>query len=538
VRFSQLIAGIPGRRSGATKRPGDASGRSQKADPEITRIVFDSRRVASGDLFVALVGVGEDGHHFVGDAIRRGAAALVLDERGAIPPEVNLPEHLPTLVTPNSRLTLAQLGDRFYQRPFAALTTIAVTGTNGKTTVTNLVESIFNAAGLACGVVGTIFFRLGMWEIHGHLTTPESIDLARLLRTYADRGADAVALEASSHGIEMHRLAAALLDVGVFTNLTHDHLDFHGDMEAYFQVKRRLFTEILPRSRRAGKRGVAVIDPDDDYGQRLLADAGEPLLTYGLSADADVTARDVALTPSGTRFQLCLPGSQPTAVTLTLAGRHNLLNALAAAAAAHAVGLEREAIAAGLSAAPVIPGRLEPVRRDDGEGPRVFVDYAHTPDALRHLLQAMAELEPAALWVVFGCGGDRDATKRPQMGRIASELADVTLVTSDNPRSEDPEAIIEAVLQGVRQTDATIVKPDSLAGRRRSADEGPGPHIAAACSDRAAAIELAVSCAPAGAVVVIAGKGHERTQEIAGRKRPFDDREVARRALDGWKEVA
>jgi UDP-N-acetylmuramyl-tripeptide synthetase len=511
MTFAELTSGIQGERHGA-------------GDPEIQSLTYDSREVGAGGLFVALVGQAADAHRYIGSALESGAAALVLDVRGDLPDEalVSLPT-VPTLVVPDSRRALAELADRFYGRPFDELNTIAVTGTNGKTTTTLILESIFTAARRSCGVIGTIFFRLSGWEIHGRNTTPESSDLASLLREYINRGADSVAVEASSHGLQMHRLDGARFDVAVFTNLSHDHLDFHGDMERYFRAKEALFTEVLPRSRRAGKSGVAIINVDDPYGRRLVEAVGAPLVTYGLDGPADVTATELKLSADDSRMVLHLAAGEAIEVSMPLVGRHNVYNAVAAAAAAEASGIAPADIAKGLLKLPVIPGRLEPVRREDGQGPRIFVDYAHTPDALQSVLQTLADLEPSALWVIFGCGGDRDRSKRPEMGQVAAALADVVVVTSDNPRSEPPESIIEAIVEGIDLTTKPLL--DRLA---------PDARGYVAQVDRAKAIQDAVLAAWQDTIVLVAGKGHETTQEIAGEKSAFDDRIMAARALAKW----
>jgi UDP-N-acetylmuramoyl-L-alanyl-D-glutamate--2,6-diaminopimelate ligase len=502
VHFDALVQGLTGRRVGA-------------GDPAIERVVRHSGEVRPGDLFAALVGAAVDAHRFVPDAVARGAAALLLDARGALAEGAG-PDELPvpSFVADDSRAALAVVADRFYGHPFAELRAVAVTGTNGKTTTTLMLESVFGAAGLPCGVVGTIFFRLGMWEIRGANTTPDALDLFSLVRAWIDRGARAVALEASSHGLETHRLDGALFDVAVFTNLSRDHLDFHGDMEAYFQAKRRLFTDHLAASRAAGKLGLAVINGDDPHGRRLLEEHAAHAVSYGLTDESDVHASDLALTPAGTRFTLHLTSGTTRPVHLPLAGRYNVSNALGAAAAAEACGVSPDAIVAGLEGLPAVPGRVQRVTPEGGAGaatgPSVFVDYAHTPDALALALEALAELAPSALWVVFGCGGDRDRGKRPVMGRVAAERADVVVVTNDNPRSERPADIVAAIVEGAR--DAGVADLHTIEDRRE-------------------AIHFAVTRAPADAIVLVAGKGHEQTQTIGDRVLPFDDVAVAREAL-------
>lgn len=493
-------------------------------DPEILGIVRDHREISHGDMFAALVGATIDATRFVPSAIEAGAGAVLLDERGVLP-EGQTPDELPvpSIIVPNGRAALAQLAHRFFGYPFDEITSIAVTGTNGKTTTAMMIESIFAAEGLACGLIGTIFFRLGMWEIHGHNTTPESLDLASLLRAYIDRGASAAVLEASSHGLQMHRLDGAHFDVGVFTNLSLDHLDFHGDMESYFCAKRRLFADVLVESHQAGKLGVAAINRDDPYGRRLIKETTVPTVSFGLTEESDVHATDLELGDDGTAFTLHLAGGGACPVDLPIVGRHNVLNALGAAAAAEACGVSTKAIALGLAQLDSIRGRFERASRPDGVGPVVFVDYAHTPDALRQMLHGLRELSEKPLWVVFGCGGDRDRSKRSEMGRIAGELADCSILTSDNPRSEDPMAILGAIRSGIIASGAPELEALT-----------PAATGFVVIEDRRSAITEAVHAATCGALVLIAGKGHEDTQETGDIRIPFDDLEVARTALNGW----
>ena len=322
----------------------------------------------------------------------------------------------------------------------------------------------------------------------------------------------------------MHRLDGANFDVAVFTNLSLDHLDYHKDMESYFSAKRSLFTEHLPSAGQAGKLAVAVINGDDPYGRRLLKEVTVPAVSYGLTEESDVRATDLVFSRSGTQFQLHLTGGSHT-VTLPLVGRHNVSNALAAAAACEQAGVDGAAIVAGLNCLDPVPGRLEAVTRPDGRGPSVFVDYAHTPDALAKVLEGLRELTPQRLWVVFGCGGDRDQSKRPEMGEVVGEFADCAFVTSDNPRSEKPSDIIDAIIEGLAPT------------RERISELGPDSRGYLAFEDRREAITTAIENAWEDSLVLIAGKGHEATQEIAGTKLPFNDVEVARAALSQWRSA-
>lgn len=515
MTFDELTYGIDGERHNSF------------SNPTIARIVTDSRDVVVGDLFVAVIGLSSDGHDFVSHALQRGAVGLILDRRGRLSDaETEALSSVATLTVSNSMEVLGQLANRFFDYPFSSINSVAITGTNGKSTTMAFLESIFQEAQRPCGVIGTIFFRMGEWEIHSPYTTPESNDLMEIVRQFVDRGADTVVLEASSHGLSLFRVEEARFDVGVFTNLTHDHLDFHSDMESYFQAKRRLFSVLLPNSRAAGKLGKAVINADDPYGQRLLRENADFAASYGLSSEADIRATNIVLGPEGSQFDLVLSEDEPAvSMQLPIVGRHNIYNALAAVGAAVALGVEIEHIKIGLAQVTPIPGRLELVQRDDGKGPRAYVDYSHTPDALRHALTALRELGPSRLYVLFGCGGDRDALKRPEMARVASELADVIIITSDNPRTEDPEAIIEQIAAGV------VGKPKPSSELGREVQTGCFRQV-----ERKTAIEHILMAAPQDSLVLIAGKGHETTQTIGRSTVAFDDRNVAREALQEWSE--
>src|SRR5215204_376153 len=432
-------------------------------------LAYDTRSVAPGALFFCVPGERADGHDFAADAVSRGAVGLVVERR--------LDLDVPQLVVPDARVAMAEAADEFFARPSEELMVAGVTGTNGKTTTTFLVYSILEAAGMRPGLLGTVECRIGGDVRPAVRTTPEAIDIQRTLREMLDAGDRSCVMEATSHGSELRRLDRIRFDALVFTNLTQDHLDFHGTMERYFEAKRRLFLEGRPP---------AAINSADEWGRRLLADRPDAL-TYGFAPDAQI--RPDAL----------------DGVDLKLRGRFNVENALGALAAARLLGVDEDAIVRGLEAVPGVPGRFESV--DEGQPFEVVVDYSHTPDSLENVLRAARELTEGRVIAVFGCGGDRDRGKRPVMGAIASRLADVPIVTSDNPRSEEPEAIIDEILAGME----------------------PGAEVD---PDRRAAIARAVELAEPGDVVVIAGKGHEQGQEFKdGRKVPFDDREVAREAL-------
>ena len=434
---------------------------------DVRDLAYDTRRVQDGSLFFCYPGERADGHELAAEAIARGASALVVER----PVDVDVPQ----LVVADARAAMAVAADEFFDRPTARLDVAGVTGTNGKTTTAFLLHSILDAAGRRPGLVTTVETRIGGRQEPSVRTTPEAIDLQRLFRRMLDAGDRSCAIEATSHGSVLHRLDRVRFDVLVFTNLTEDHLDFHGTMDAYFAAKRRLFEQAE----------AAAVNVGDPYGRRLAAELDGRILTFGLVADAEVGA-DVL-----------------EDIDLKLRGRFNGENALGAIAAGVLLGLGDEAITAGIEAVHGVPGRFEEV--DEGQPFAVFVDYSHTPDSLENALRTARELAQERVLCVFGCGGDREREKRPMMGRLAAELADVAILTSDNPRSEDPLAIIEEVRAGAP---ALEVEPD-----------------------RGVAIARAIEAARGGDVVLIAGKGHEQGQEIGATKLPFDDRAVARDAL-------
>jgi UDP-N-acetylmuramoyl-L-alanyl-D-glutamate--2,6-diaminopimelate ligase len=455
---------------------------------EISGLAYDNRAVGPGTLFFCVPGFTRDGHDFAPDAVARGAAALVV----ARPLGLGVPE----VLVDDVRAAMARAAAAFHGDPTATLPVVGVTGTSGKTTTTWLVRALLEAAGRPCGLLGTVTSVVAGEERPVVRTTPEAIDLQATFRAMLDGGDRACAMEVSSHALELHRVEGIHFAVAAFTNLSQDHLDFHPTMEAYFEAKRRLFTDF--------DVGVAIVDVDDPWGRRLastLADA----VTVGVEQDAAWRASDLRVGAGGTAF--VVRGQE---VVLPLPGRFNVSNALIALAAASALGLELDGMAAALARVAPVPGRVQAV--DAGQDFAVLVDYSHKPAALENVLRAARELATGRVIAVFGAGGDRDRGKRPLMGEIAARLADVAIVTSDNPRSEDPDAIIDEIFAGI---------PAGAAGIEREVD-------------RRTAIEHAVAIARPGDVVVIAGKGHERGQEFAGgRKEPFDDVVVAREALAG-----
>ncbi len=447
-----------------------------------------------------------DGHDFAPDAVKRGAAAVVCER--------SLGLDVPEVVVPSVRAAMGPLAAAYYGNPTAALRVVGVTGTNGKTTTAFLARHVLEAQGLQTGLLGTVHSVVGGRVEEVERTTPEALDLQATFRRMLDAGDQACVMEVSSHALELYRAEGIEFDVAAFTNLTQDHLDFHGTLDAYYASKRRLFT---PAS--GPPPGAAVVNADDEWGARLadeIRDAGSaPVVTFGVDADADFRATDVNYDSAGATFQ-CHTRGASVEVRLPLPGLFNIYNALTAIAAAHALGVAPHAAAEALASAQRVPGRFEPV--DEGQAFSVLVDYAHTPDSLENVLaSARGLLDEGRLIVVFGAGGDRDRDKRPLMGAAARRLADHVVVTSDNPRSEDPDAIIAAIVEGAQ----AATPPVGSAGMDVE-------------SDRRAAIERAMALAQPGDIVVIAGKGHEQGQEFeGGRKLPFDDREVARDALHG-----
>jgi UDP-N-acetylmuramoyl-L-alanyl-D-glutamate--2,6-diaminopimelate ligase len=470
---------------------------------EIADLVYDSRKVGPGTLFVCVPGEKVDGHEFAHGAVDAGAVALVVER------ELEL--DVAQVLVADARAAMAPLAACFYGDPTAELWVAGITGTNGKTTTAFLLREILESAGTRCGLLGTVKQIVGGAEEEVERTTPEAIDLQATFRRMLDGGDGACAMEVSSHALALRRSDAIHFRVALFTNLTQDHLDFHADMEDYFRSKRLLF-EMGPAT--------AIVNVDDPYGRRLAAEFD--CLTFSAEGrEANLAARDVSLGPDGAQFTVTPgptgrkvePGStfRPVGgevrVRTTLPGHFNVANALGAFAAAMALGVSPEVAAAGLAQATPPPGRFEPV--DEGQPFSVLVDYAHTPDSLENVLRAARRLGEGRVISVFGAGGDRDRGKRPQMGRAGAELSDLAIVTSDNPRSEDPGTIVAEILAGIDDRERVEVEVD-----------------------RRAAIALALSRAEPGDTVVIAGKGHEQGQELEnGRKLPFDDREVAREEL-------
>ena len=475
---------------------------------EISSVVHDSREVSAGSLFCCIRGSRYDGHRFAPDAVAAGAVALLVEEW--------INADVPQARVASVRTVLGPLAARFFGSPSRAMRVLGVTGTNGKTTTTYLLEAIADAAGDRTGVIGTLSARVGDRILPTAHTTPEAIDLQSTLAAMRDDDVATVAMEVSSHALHQHRVDATTFAAACFTNLSHDHLDYHRSLDAYFDAKARLFTPEFTHS--------AAIHTGDEHGARLVqqaADAGLTVVRFAIDdAEAEVSARGVELGPDGTSFELVACGREPAPIRTALVGSFNVVNALAAAATALLAGFELEAVVAGLERPIVVPGRME--RVDAGQDFTVLVDYAHTPDALENALGAAREIAgtDARVIVVFGCGGDRDRAKRPLMGEIAARLADRTYVTTDNPRSEDPAAIVDEIVAGIP------------AGDNTTGGGSTGGEVVTVV-DRQAAIGAAIAGARSGDVVIVAGKGHETGQTAHEETTPFDDRLVARAALIG-----
>jgi UDP-N-acetylmuramoyl-L-alanyl-D-glutamate--2,6-diaminopimelate ligase len=464
-------------------------------DLRIRGLAYDSRMVRSGYLFVALKGLHADGASYIPQALERGAVAVASEDsrqplRGTA-----------SLTVPDGRRFLAEAARGFYRDPASKLRLVAITGTNGKTTTSYIADSVLRAAGLRTCVVGTIGRKIGDRPFPTEHTTPEASDLMSFLREAVRAGCTHGSLEVSSHALALKRVYGTKFSVGLFTNLTQDHLDFHGDMESYFEAKRLLFTP-------AGGNEIeaAVINIDDPYGRRLASGTACPILTFGSKPEADVQFLGSTMWTDGSEIRLATPAGEKV-IRTCLVGRPNAYNIMAATAAAFALGIDADIIVRGIEAAPTVPGRLEPVAA--GQPYPVFVDYAHTPDALENLLLTVSGLPHRRIILVFGCGGDRDRTKRPIMGEIAARLSTHVIATSDNPRTEDPLAILEQIEAGLRS----------------------GPASCEVVPDRRAAIGRAVAMAHEDDVVVIAGKGHEDYQIVGARTFAFDDRTVAREMI-------
>ncbi|MGC9454354.1 MAG: UDP-N-acetylmuramoyl-L-alanyl-D-glutamate--2,6-diaminopimelate ligase [Phycisphaerae bacterium] len=482
MRFSELLS------------KADLSPLRVRGDAEVTGVVSDSRHSDTGRCFVAVRGTRQDGHRHIGSAVEAGASAVVCEDDSNVPPSVAC------AVVENSRVAAGRLAQAIRGWPVRKLDVVAVTGTNGKTTVTHLLRNVLSQAGAKPALLGTISYQTGARQEAANVTTPPAMELAEMTAEMVANGRTHLVMEVSSHALDQDRTAGLEPKVGVFTNLSGDHLDYHRTMDAYRAAKRRLFEQLSPEA-------AAVINRDDPAGEELAAATSAGVWWYGLSPAADVRARIDEIDADGSRFTLITPDGS-CEIRTPLIGRHNVYNAVAAATGALALGVKLQTIAEALEKVDRVPGRLE---RVDVPAPyQVFVDYAHTDDALRNVLGALRPVTRGRLIVVFGCGGDRDRSKRPRMARVAESLADYIVITSDNPRSEKPDAIIEEIVSGLSQ-----------AGRERAVVE----------PDRRRAIGRAVGSASAGDIVVIAGKGHEKVQIVGDDRIEFDDVREAARAM-------
>ena len=466
-------------------------------DIDVHRIQYDSRKVERGDCFVALRGVGTDGHKFVEAAVEQGAKIVVLEQDATLPDSYFMHTHVVKVVVPDSRRALALISANYFGLPSRELTMIGVTGTNGKTTTTHLVKSILEAAGQRVGLIGTIEYKIGDEVIPASHTTPESLELNGMLAQMFKSGCQSVSMEVSSHALHQSRVYGIDYDVAVFTNLTQDHLDYHGTMDEYFKAKKILFDSL-------SEDAVAVTNCDDEWGMKIVSTTKGRTISYGVSEKADVRATDIRLSMDGTTFKV-RSANKEYSVSSPLVGKFNVYNILSAYSTGIALGYEHEKIASGISSVKNVRGRFE--RIQSPKGWTAIIDYAHTPDALEKCLRTIHDVLPkenrGRIITVFGAGGDRDKTKRPLMGKIAGSLSDIAIVTSDNPRTEDPQQIINEIVAGI---------PREAAVSREV--------------DRRTAIHTALQQARAGDIVLIAGKGHEDYQVIGKEKRHFSDREV------------
>jgi UDP-N-acetylmuramoyl-L-alanyl-D-glutamate--2,6-diaminopimelate ligase len=506
MTLGELIASLGDLARGDTALDAAAAARVVKA------LVYDSRKAAPGTVFAALRGEKADGTAFAQQAITRGAIAVVSESPR--PADVQVP----WIVVPDARLALASAAGAFFGHPSRELRVVGITGTNGKTTTAYLVSALFEAAGTRCGMLGTVVYRIGDEDRPATRTTPESVDVEQMLREMVKRGAGACAMEVSSHALAQRRADGIAFAAGVFTNLTRDHLDYHHDMESYFLAKRRLF-ELLP----AG--APAVVNLDDPRGPSLVGVALRTI-TYAVDRPADVHPVRLSHSLGGLEFDVDTPNG-PVQVRSRLVGRPNAYNMLSAIATAVALDLPNEAIERGLAGIEGVPGRFQVVSQA-GDDITVIVDYAHTDDALKNLLETTRPLARQRLITVFGCGGERDRTKRPLMGAVAARLSDLVIVTSDNPRGEDPAEIIEEVKRGIAMPSERARAGDAREGAKYTPPPAT-PHMGIV--DRRLAIDRAIALARPDDVVVIAGKGHEKYQVIGDKELPFDDTDVAREAL-------
>ncbi len=459
---------------------------------EIGSVVSSSREPSDRGIFFCIKGERFDGHRFAGEALRNGCVALVVEHY--------LDEFdVPQILVSNGRAAMARICAAFYDWPSRKMKMCGITGTKGKTTTSYMFKAICEAAGYRCGLIGTTGTMIGDRKIASHLTTPDPVELQKTLNEMVQCGVEVVGMEVSAHAIDMHRLDGMVFDVGIFTNFSQDHLDYFQTMDRYFETKKSFIV--------GGNVMNVALNADEETVSKILPDLHVPHITYGICADADLFARDIEISETGVSFEVLLHGMHSTRVNLAMTGMFNVYNALAAASCAMILGVDMEKIRQGLGNIKSVPGRIEMLETRTPY--KVILDYSHSPDALKNILTTVREFAKGRVIAVFGCGGDRDHGKRPQMGRIGGMLADYCILTSDNPRSEDPMAILAAIEQGIKPTG----KPYEVIENRRSA------------------IRRALSIAREGDIVLLAGKGHETYQEIKGVKRPFDEKVVVQEVL-------
>ena len=484
---------------------------------EIDDLYYDSRRVKKGGLFFAINGLVSNGHDFIPGALKGGAVAIVAEEITGTNDEANARANAIVRVK-DSRAVMGTISNRFFKDPSMKLKLMGITGTNGKTTICYIVEEMLKRAGLKAGIIGTINYRYSGMTFEPPHTTPESLDLLRLMEDMVEDGVTHVAVEVSSHALNQMRVEPCMFDAAVFTNLTQDHLDYHGTMEKYFKSKARFFRDITGRE----KETTSIINIDDPWGAKLANEIEGNLVTYGFGSDADIRITSSDTDTRGVRGEMSTPEGK-IGFDSNLLGRHNLYNIMAATGGALGMGVTIDAIREAINLPITIPGRLEVI--EEGQDFLVLVDYAHTDDALKNVLTTLRPLTENRLITLFGCGGDRDKRKRPMMARAAADLSHKIVVTSDNPRTEDPDTIISDILEGFDGLDIVEV------GTNNSSWDGPG-RVYSVVPDRRKAIEFAVKSASKGDIVLIAGKGHEDYQIFGTKKYPFDDRVEAALALE------
>lgn len=486
-----------------------------KSGGNVLSICYDSRHCEKDSLFVAIPGLKVDGHNYITDAIVRGARFIVYER------DYLKPSGVTAIKVKDSRRALGIIGRNFYRDPSSRLCLISIMGTNGKTTVAYLLESIIEAAGFRAGVLGTVNYRFNKKVFSAPNTTPESYEMQKILRAMVNEGITHVIAEVSSHAVDLKRVDDCAFDMGIFTNLSQDHLDYHGTMENYFQAKKRFFDEVLPSGGKNNK--TMIVNGDDSWGQRLWKDVQKDisLRTFGIDSLCDVTADPLTLSLEGIKANIHT-GRTSFTISSPLIGNYNLYNMLAAATAALSLNIPEKFIRMGFRKLKKVPGRLEKVSKPDE--PCVFVDYAHTEDAIRSVLSTLSELGKRKIITVFGCGGDRDRGKRPLMGKAAVSFSDIAILTSDNPRTENPLSIIDDIERGIHEISVKKLPAETL-----------NKHSTGKCytviPDRKHAIEQAVLLANSSDIVLIAGKGHENYQIIGDKRIPFDDRKIAKHAL-------